>query len=238
MSEAAKVLDRIDAVMAEEKCPHCKRDWHTKPLTRRIAAMFDQKHLNPGYFNGRDESAIVCEGSYLYGPRRPEPEAERGWVSLGYTNATVKFFSSDMKPLTGTLTMEPSTGSYTLEALWQLKAAAWDYATYTSKYVLGIDQASPWVIPHYTSSDWWNPEPEPLPECDLDVVVEFGPQHWLPSQEPVPLPYSLSQQVAARNGEFRKPDIPTPTPRDADFTAVVEKFNKQFEKKFTERKFT
>jgi hypothetical protein len=65
------VLEPIPAV---PKCPHCNRDLHAEPLTRRVADMIRNHKFDPTYKAGEDDSPVECVGSTTYGPNRPPPD--------------------------------------------------------------------------------------------------------------------------------------------------------------------
>mgnify|MGYP007013264909 FL=1 len=69
------IVAQIDQLAADEKCPHCGRQWHERPLSALIASMYDHNH-HIGHITRGDgyQSPIVCDGSALIGPRRPPYE--------------------------------------------------------------------------------------------------------------------------------------------------------------------
>jgi hypothetical protein len=82
------VVERIDALVAEEKCPHCERDWHELPLTQQVVRMFELGRLDTNYFTSEDRSPIVCDGSSQYGARRPDPPPYSKGGLIGWGNAS------------------------------------------------------------------------------------------------------------------------------------------------------
>lgn len=180
----ADVIARIDELAAEEKCPHCEREWHELALTQSVARMFESGHLDSNYFAREDLSPIVCDGANFIGPRRPEP-------AYGHTFGSVSIdISINMKPWIESITS------------WAESFALLNFGTVTF---------SPW-LPGY-------PEPEPI-ECEPipDIEVEFGPQNWLPSPEPVYLPAVVQTAVAQRLPAFKAIETHAPKKQDYDFS--------------------
>lgn len=184
------VVERIDALAAEEKCPHCDRQWHELPLTLQIVRMFESGRLNSDYFTREDKSRIVCDGSSFIGPLRPEPE----YASGGIIAAAI---ATDWPALTW-----PTFDFAPLVA--QMKDIAAQFASMTATFTL-------W-LPGET-------EPEPL-DCEpaADIVLEFGPQNWIPPQEPVGVPAKFATAVLSRWSQFAKEDIPAPASPGYDFS--------------------
>jgi hypothetical protein len=209
------VLERIDAVMAEEKCPHCEREWHERPLTRAVARMFDTGRMEADYFTREDKSPVVCDGSYLIGPRRPEaPYANGGLLHSGeyhYGNLVSTVYDATWSYI-GKLMEWPDpifdTSAWTLSGLAQLKAQQWGTYTYSFK----TEYSAPWVI-------WQQPVEEPICADVPDWVdVEFGPQNWLPATEPVNVPPQLEAQVSSRLPKFTAIETHAPKSPGFDFT--------------------
>lgn len=199
------VVERINELAAEELCGHCNRQFHELALTRQVARMFDAGRFDADYFSREDTSPIVCDGSRFIGPRRPEPGYANGGVITGTLGTLYITIKPDIEALTAAWTHTANQ----LAALTQ-----WPKVTFYGPHwsVIGGKFAPPWVI-------WKEPEPVcpgPVPEVD----VEFGPQNWLPAQEPVTVPAVFQTQVVDRWQHFTKPE-PTPVPASPgyDFTA-------------------
>lgn len=99
------IIDTIDALVEEQMaegerqcgadplvCPHCGRDWHGFPLTEQIAEMRSSGLFDEDYKVAGDDSPVLCPGSNVYGPARPQamhsrpcwhisPGRRRGWPS-------------------------------------------------------------------------------------------------------------------------------------------------------------
>lgn len=211
------VVDRIDELIAGEKCPHCERDFHQGALTQRVAAMFAAGSLDSQYFAREDTSPIVCDGSTFIGPLRPDPPP-LGYASGGFI-------------LSGFIE-EP----YTLQGLWDLKATTWKAPkySYTYSFTLGINPWAPWITGW--DKDWnklWSTKPdlEPLEDiCDdaPDITVEFGPQNWSIPTEPANASHQTRWLVSQRWNAFQRADTPLPIAPGYDLKPLAEKFNKQF----------
>lgn len=201
------LLERIDALAADEKCPHCDRQWHELPLTRDVAAMFDMGRLDSSSFLHADQSPIVCDGSRFIGPRRPPTTFSYTgqWSAMGTVLEWPKFDAFDA-----------------ITAAWQ------NLHTQMTQVLLGVKLTAPWFIPF--------PEAEPeLPCADIpgDVPIEFGPQNWLPPQEPINPPAELTKAVMARAAKFTEPPKPKPGRSLDDFIADVKsQFEEQYPTKY------
>jgi hypothetical protein len=70
--------------------------------------------------------------------------------------------------------------------------------------------------PVFKYSTWF---PEKPVECDPipDLVVEFGPQNWMPATEPVYTPEGVTASVFWKWDDFIKQDIPIPDSLGYDF---------------------
>lgn len=195
------IVERIDALAAEEKCPHCEREWHERPLTQAVARMFDNDYLDSTYFTHTDRSPVVCDGSYLIGPRRPEPTTP--WTSV-YSGSSYSTFVNTLYDATWSyITLaDPifDTSAWTLSGIESLKSAAWGNSTYTISFTASLPKPEP--------------ECEPLP----DVEVEFGPQNWLPPTEPIQTPPQLTAMVSKRLDKFAAAETHTPKSPGFDFT--------------------
>lgn len=221
MTNPADVVEKINELAAEEKCPHCERAWHQLPLTRQVARMFDAGRFDADYFSREDTSPILCDGSTFIGPLRPKPNYDGSYASGGVVIAP----SMGLSP-PWIASLIDATVSY----VQSIKVKAWlpgdnvsQWATltvsspdpgfaYYPEWNLGVKSSDPWVI-------WKEPEPVcsgPVP----DVDVEFGPQNWLPVTEHVYVPPETQSAVLNRWQHFTKPE-PTPVPASPgyDFTA-------------------
>ena len=204
------VVERIDELAAEEKCWHCDRSWHRLPLTQTVARMFDAGRFDADYFTRDDISPIVCDGSTFIGPLRPQPRYTSVQGSWKYSQGGYITWSGSIiigGPDGGGaepayLTITPNTGILNMPVITWPK---WDLESLTFNW-----------------SDWLGPkEPEPVCAGPIpEVDVEFGPQNWLPPQEPVHVPDPLKTKVWNRWNEFTKPEpIPVPASPGYDFTA-------------------
>ena len=57
-------------------CPHCDRDWHGFPLTRRVADMHRRGSFDEDYRVYQDDSPVLCPGSDIEGPVSVEAVSE------------------------------------------------------------------------------------------------------------------------------------------------------------------
>lgn len=188
------VVAVIDALAAEEKCPHCDREWHELALTQSVARMFDNDYLDSTYFAREDTSPVVCDGSTFIGPPRPGPVD----VAVGYTY-TFSGSSSmyiDMQPWLD------SINSWTEKLTESFAGLSFTFNT--------------WFSGNHWSS--WQ-EPEPL-ACEVSdgVEVEFGPQNWIPPQEPVNAPPAVKALVGSRMDQFVAVETHAPEKRPYDFS--------------------
>lgn len=205
------IVAEIDKLASEERCPHCDRDWHTQRLTQRMWAMYQDGRFDANYFTGEDTSTVLCEGSESIGPLRPldwrPPYASGGSVSSAWTLASLTALKHQAwTTSTYTITIKPNLGGFSTK--WELFDESWN-------------------------SLFKSPEPE-CPELDADlpdVKVEFGPEHW-PLEHVTPPP-AVEASVAQRWHQFNRIDIPTPTPRKADWTSLV---NQEFPQYPTSKK--
>ena len=191
------------------KCPHCNRDWHTKPLTRRVADMVRNHKFDPAYRAAEDESPVECVGSDVYGPNR-DISAQRREISMG-------------------IKVGAPWVTYVMDEAIQ-------YAKSTLHTIVGVGG---WTLPNWPSMNMklWFDEPYLLePECPgelPDVNVEFGPEHWpiaVPADKWAPLSTRerIRKSLAKVNPNQWIEPTPLPESPARDFSAIVEDFNKQY----------
>ena len=80
-------------------CPHCDRDWHGFPLTKRVAVMYSRGSFDEGYSVKDDESPVLCPGSNFIGPVTADAVALRTSTScLDLLAALLREMDDDIPP--------------------------------------------------------------------------------------------------------------------------------------------
>jgi hypothetical protein len=204
------IVEQIDALAADEKCPNCDRPWHQRPLTLAAAHMYDTGGVE--YLTTATKSPIVCDGSALIGPRRPpyEPDRspERRDLSVGYT-------MSDLENPIFEFVDQVSGVSYVEYFAPPPPPQGMIDACAT---LLGIDlqvdlklDLGSWLLPVPPA------EPTPIDCSEITALdVEFGPQHWTTGHTAAPA--ELTTAVMQRWQLLTTPDVPCPEPPGYDFT--------------------
>lgn len=188
------VLDRIDDLIAEEKCPHCERGFHQLPLTQKIDQMFRAENLEPYYFSGEDRSPILCDGSTFIGPLRPAlPIADFGpfidYVYTPYAFGSFAYSSGAVLSIPWVHNILEYINSATLQGM------------------------------SFGFQPWLHEAPKE-PVCDSlpDIAVEFGSQNWVVSEIVKPEPYLQSVVAAYYWNDMIKHDFPIPESSGFDFS--------------------
>jgi hypothetical protein len=198
---------------APPKCPHCSRDWHTAPLTKRVADMVRNHRFDPTYKAAEDESPVECVGSDVYGHNRPV----EAWGSSygGITGLTGTFLG--VEPGAPWLNeLITATITWTTDMAWTAivggggGGGSWGF------------QQKPWVT-------LYDEAYQPLtPSCppDLELDVQFGPEHWPIERQRL---HKLSHRELVRKvhpTDWRE-TIPLPASPGRDVSTLVEEFNKK-----------
>lgn len=194
----------VIAPPAPMRCPHCNRDWHTEPLTRRVADMVRNHRFDPTYKRAEDDSSVECVGSDTYGPNRDNSVQQRGYgmgIKVGAPWVT-----------------------YVMSEAYVM---ATSYMQDMVTLITGIPSPK-W--PSFDMKTWFDEPYLPEPECpgDLpDVDVEFGPEHWPIEHVLALFPPHLDAVAQVHPDKWREP-TPIPESSPADFSSIVEDFNKQY----------
>lgn len=194
---------------APPKCPHCGRDFHTAPLTKRVADMVRNHHFDPTYRAAEDESPVECVGSDTYGPNRPY------WGSGG----------------------GGAGGTWASGGVVWLDQLISTTLTFTTDVIAGITglQMPKWEMPNYGSFSWsnvgwheWFAPSEELPACppELEVDVQFGPEHWPVEHVLALFPPHLELVAKVHPNEWREA-TPLPASPGLDVSALAEQFNEE-----------
>lgn len=193
-----------EPVVEALKCGHCGRDWHTAPLTKRVADMVRNHRFDPTYKAAEDESPIECVGSDTYGPNRPHMASGGG---------TGTYLTGKVVWLDELIT---ATINYTTEALGIIPDLQWP--KWESSWTL---PPAPWITFY---DEAYQPLTPPCPP-DLELDVKFGPEHW-PVEHVALFPPHLELVAKVHPNEWREP-IPLPASPGLDVSTLVEQFNKK-----------
>ena len=214
------IIDTINELELDHKCGHCHRDWHTRRLTQRVAAMFDSNWIDPYFFAGEDKSPVVCEGSDFIGPQPPPPP-----LALPLALPLTQSPTSDGWHWIGTLLDDEPVHSHIHTGFGFANSVTLMDGLYKTVQSFSVSFSAP-------LNEWW-PEPivahtwlldEEPAECP-DVKVEFGPDNWLPAKKPVHLPMHVQHMVHNKWADITAPEIHAPKSPGIDYDQLAEKFN-------------
>lgn len=196
------IVDKIDDVLTPpQKCPNCNRDWHPGPLTERVQKMLREHRFDPEYNPTTDDTPIVCVGAEYHGPNRPGNHWGTSSMVSG-TTWTAHLGGKEPMWLTSLL-------NSTQEWLQQIASVS---ESVTFKLWSGD-----WGL----LDEWTTKKPEPCAMPDELPTVEFGPQNWIPPQQPVNPSKATSDLVWSYWHDLTRQDIPVPERPGMDFSAYA-----------------
>lgn len=192
------IIDKIDdALTSPERCPHCRRDWHPGPLTDNVRKMLANHRFDLNYDPTLDDSPIVCVGAEYHGPNRPNTIDSWGVSSPTWTVVVGG--------------KEPSYVKMALDHVTEMKKSL-------TEMLVWPKWEPTWTFYDEAWSMIATSKPQPCDLPDELPQVEFGPQNWIPPQEPVNPPATLSKAVWAYWNDFNKQEIPVPDSPGLDFS--------------------